>query len=359
MRISEKSPGAIYSGRGSASGRGRVARLPLHARAAALVAVMSLALVALLAVPTGGPAHAAPARPHVLSCNGPCVGITNPLYLAQGQLVAEGPVGANLTVEGSNWPTSTTLTVWPAPDANTCAQQQAQPPGYAGTIVVDSTGNAKGPYAWPQAANTVNQAYILCAVDGTTMVSPDVQSNGIDTYTVLAADPPAITLSSSTLLQGATLTVSGQNWFPQQALTVSVCTDNPCTGQPITSRSSGSAQDGTFQITLTIPESTAAGPYFVEVETANGALSAPPSGSAPQLTVSTPTPTPTPTATPAPTPIPSTPAPSSGSSGSPTLLIVALGTLSLLFLVGGIISIAVYTRTSPSPSIHQKSRIDW
>jgi hypothetical protein len=329
--------------------RERMARLPGPTRIAALAAIVSLALGTLLAAPPGPPAYAAPARPHALSCNGPCVGITNPVYLAQGQQVAEGPVGAHLTVEGANWPASTSITIWPAPDAATCAQQQAQPPDYAGQIVVNGDGNAQGSYVWPKAVNGVNQTYTLCAVDGTTTVSPNVQVNAPNTYTVLAANPPTLTVSPGAIIQGQdnSITVTGQNWFaPGQAVIVNVCTDASCTAQPIASQTIIPAQDtGTFQVTLSIPPATAPGAYFVEAATQNQALTAPPANSPPKLTISAPTPTPTPTPSPTPTPRP-TPTPPGSGKGSNASLIVLLGTLSLLFLIGGIISLAVYTRSN-------------
>ena len=326
----------------------RAARLPMRVRVAWIAALLSLTLGALLAVPTGQPASAASASPQVLSCNGPCVGITNPLYSSNGQLVAEGPVGAQLTVEGSNWPPSTTLTVWPSPDAATCALQQPTPPAYAGQLTVGGTGIVRGIYPWPMAANNVNQTYLLCAVDGTAITNPVVVSNGINLYTVLAADAPALTLAPTTITPGqdTPLMISGQNWLPQQPLNVTICSDSNCTTPSIASQTTASAQDGTFQITLTIKADTIPGSYFVLATSANGALKAPSQGSPAQLTVSTPTPTPTPTPSPTPTPTPNPTPPNSGKANT-TLLIVLLGAVSLLFLIGGIISIAVYTRGGP------------
>ncbi len=321
------------------------APVPALMRAVLLAALVSLALEALLAAPTARPASAAPAKAHLLSCTGPCVGITNPLYTAQDQVLAQGPVGAILTVEGANWPPSTTVTIWPAPDAATCAQQVAQPPGFAGTIRVNGIGTAQGTYIWPQEAGGVNQTYTLCAVDGGVTVPPDVQSNGINTYTVLAAEAPSLTVSPKTIVQGQnnSLTVSGQNWLPRQGLTVTVCSDNDCTEMPVASQNTVSEQDGTFQIILPIKDDIKAGSYFVKAETINHALQAPAGNQPPQLTVTTPTPTPTPTPSPTPTRTP-TPTPTPPPKSSPTLLIALLGTLSLLFLIGGIISIAIYTR---------------
>jgi hypothetical protein len=339
---------SIHTPGASQRARGRLARLPARTRLAVLAALASLTLAALLAAPTGLPARAAPGLPALLSCNGPCVGITNPLYPTNGQLVAEGPVGALLTVEGANWPPSTLITIWPAPDADTCAQQQAQPPSYAGTIPVNVAGNASGPYTWPKAANSVNQTYILCAVDGSASVSPDVQSNGITQYIVLAAAAPSLKVAPSNITQGqdSTLTISGQNWLPQQALTVTICSDAHCSTSPIANQTTASAQDGTFQITLTIKGDIAPGSYYVLAVTANGALKAPPGNAPAQLTINTPTPTPTSTPSPTPTPTP-TPTPPNSGKGNTLLLVVLLGMLAVVFLVGGIISLAIYMRGQP------------
>jgi hypothetical protein len=349
----ERHPGsrAIHALNTPQRERGRLARLPVQMRVALLAALVSLALGTWLAAPLSRPAQAAPARANIPSCNGPCVGITNPLYTAQGQLVAEGPVGAHLTVEGANWPASTILTIWPAPDANTCAQQQQQPPGYAGQITVNGAGNAQGSYDWPSAAHEVNRTYILCAVDGAASNITTTQSNGIDTYTVLAANPPSLAISPSTLTQGQpnnALTVRGKNWLPQQALTVTICSDaSNCATSQVANQTTASAQDGTFEITIPVPSTTAAGSYFVQAVSANNALTAPPANTPAQLTISTPTPTPTPTPSPTPTPTPTPPSTSSSDGkGGTILLIVLLGTLSVLFLVGGIISLSVYTRSN-------------
>ncbi len=335
--------------RAARAGRERLARLPMPVRVAFLAALASLALGTLLAAPIAQPVHAAPAIARLPSCNGPCVSITNPNYFSQGQPVAEGPVGANLTVEGANWPPSTTITIWPAPDAATCAAQLTQPPSYDGTINVNGVGNASGSYTWPSAANNVNQTYILCAADGAASNLTTTQSNGIDAYTVLSANPPSVNVSPTAVTQGqdTTLAISGQNWLPQQAMTVTVCSDlQNCQATAVASQSVGSAQDGSFQTNLTLKGDTPTGSYFVQVVSSNQALEAPPAGTSAQLTVSAPTPTPTPTPSPTPTPTPKPPPPS-GNSGSSTLLIVALGALSLLFLIGGIISIAIYTRGGP------------
>ena len=309
-----------------------------------LLAALAALLASLLLVAhyggAGGPVYAAPSIPQALTCVGPCVGITNPLY--QNGAVAEGPVGTHLTVQGAGWPANTTLMVWPVANATPCAEQADD----AGSIPVDAAGNALGIYDWPADASAVNQAYMLCGKDGA--VVSLVPANAPDTFTVLAAAAPAITVTPVGITQGGAVEVSGQNWLPAQTVTISICTNfsagSVCASRIIAGTSIDSAQEGSFQVTLNTDPAAPPGSYYVIATAHNNALTAPPAGSDPQLTVSTPTPTPTitPTPTVAPTPT-ATPTPSGGSGGN-ALLIALLGMLSMLFLIGGIISLAVYLR---------------
>lgn len=297
----------------------------------------------LLGVPPGPtPAQASAQRPLALTCNGPCVGITNPVYDGK----AEGPVGAHLTLEAANWPPNTTLTVWPALDAAACA---GQPSRDAATLSVDITGNAKATYDWPLTENKVNQTYLLCASDGAIVLNPAVQVNAPSSYTVLAASPASVSVTPNTINEGESVTISGTNWFPVQLLTIMICASTPaCTGDsPVVVRSLNSNDDGTFSIQPNIPLGTPPGLYYVVVASSNGALTAPASGASPNLSINAlPTPTPTATATATPVPTPTPPA-TSGGKGGTTLLIVVLGTLSLLFLIGGIVSMIIYVRSMP------------
>ncbi|HEY7124719.1 MAG TPA: hypothetical protein VH540_12260 [Ktedonobacterales bacterium] len=313
----------------------------LRPGAAALVFLCAWGLLAGLA-PGPAPAQASQQRPFALTCNGPCVGITNPVYDGK----AEGPVGAHLTVEAANWPPSSKLTIWPGLDAAACA---GQPPGNADTLNVDITGSARDTYDWPLTANKVNQTYLLCASDGTTVLNPTVQVNAPGSYTVLADTPASISIAPNTINEGANVTISGRNWLPAQSLTIMICANTPaCTSDPpVVTRSLNSGADGTFNIQPLIPLGTRQGLYYVVVTSGNGALTAPASGAGPNLSINTlPTPTPTATATPLPTPTP-TPPSTGGKGGGTTLLIVVLGTLSLLFLIGGIVSMIIYVRSLP------------
>lgn len=308
---------------------------------AALAALLATLLLAARSGGAGGPVHAAPSIPQALTCAGPCVGITNPLY--QNGAVAEGPVGTHLTVEGAGWPANTTLMVWPVANSTPCVQQAAD----VGSIPVDAAGNAAGIYDWPSDAGVVNQAYMLCGKDGS--VISLVPANAPNTFTVLAAAAPSITVAPLAITQGGAVEVSGQNWLPAQTVTISICTGfsagGVCASRIIAGTSVGSGQDGSFQVNLNTDLAAPPGPYYVIATAHNNALTAPPAGSDPQLTVSTPTPTPTITPTPTVMPTPTaTPTPSGGSGGGNALLIALLGMLSMLFLIGGIISLAVYLR---------------
>lgn len=319
--------------------------LDSNARQRVLLAALAALLVSLLLAAhnggVGSPVYAAPSIPLALTCVGPCVGITNPLY--QNGSIAEGPVGAHLTVEGAGWPANTTLMIWPVANGTPCGEQAAD----AGGIPVDAAGNALGIYDWPADAGAVNQAYMLCGKDGA--VVSLVPANAPNTFTVLAAAAPSITVAPLGITQGGAVEVSGQNWLPAQTVTISICTNfsagTVCASRIIAGTSIDSGQDGSFQVNLNTAADAPPGPYYVIATAHNNALTAPPAGSNPQLTVSTPTPTPTITPTPTVTPTPTaTPTPSGGSGGGNALLIALLGMLSMLFLIGGIISLAVYLR---------------
>lgn len=317
-----------------------------NARRGVLLAALAGGLVALLIVMMGGgagrPVHAAPALPRALTCLGPCVGITNPLY--QNGTIAEGPVGTHLTVQGAGWPANTKLMVWPVANGTPCGQQPAD----AGSIGVDGAGNAAGNYDWPADANAVNQVYMLCAQDG--LVVPVAPANAPNTFTVLAAAAPAVSVTPLAIAQGGAVVVSGQNWLPAQTVTISICAGfsdvSTCASPIIAGTTVGSAdQDGSFQVNLNTDPGAPPGPYYVIATAHNGALTAPPAGSDPQLAVNTPTPTPTITPTPTVTPTPTaTPTPTRPTGGGNGLLIALLGILSVLFLIGGVISLAVYFR---------------
>ena len=317
-----------------------------NARRGVLIAALAGGLAALLIVMLGGgagrPVYAAPALPHALTCIGPCVGITNPLY--QNATIAEGPVGTHLTVQGAGWPANTKLMVWPVINATPCGQQ----PANAGSITVDAAGNAAGIYDWPADANMVNQVYMLCAQDGA--IVPIAPANAPNTFTVLAAAAPALTITPPAITQGGAVEVSGQNWLPAQTVTISICAGfsdvATCASPIIAGTTVGSGDNGGFQVNLTTDPGAPPGPYYVIATAHSGALTAPPAGSDAQLGVNTPTPTPTITPTPTVTPTPTaTPTPSRGTGGGGNgLLIALLGILSVLFLIGGVISLAVYLR---------------
>ena len=318
-----------------------------HARLlTALLAGLLIELLAgLLGTPAGQAARSSPARPTILTCAGPCVGITHPR--SSNNSVAEGPVGTHLTVEGANWPSGSLLIVWPGVTQAACAQP---PTSDAKTLTVDSAGNAAGVYDWPTDTNQVGQTYMLCASDNGK--APTATANAPNTFLVLAAQPPLITASAALLAPGDSLVVSGQNWFTSLTVTISICpaaSDTGTCASPITSLQLSADANGNFQGQLMIPPDASPNSYYLVAANADGTLTAPQAGAPVQITVSEPTPTPTltPTPTVTATPKPAPGAPSSGGKGSTIFLVVVLGVFSLLFLVGGCISMVVYLRASP------------
>ncbi len=311
-----------------------------------LAGLLGALLAGLIGVPASQSARAAPHSPDILTCSGPCVGITHPR--SANNTLVEGPVGTHLTVEGAGWPAGSLLTIWPGATQAACAQPSTSD---AKTLPVDGAGNAAGSYDWPADANQVGHSYILCSNDNGKPAT--ATANAPNTFLVLAAQPPLITASSSTLAPGDAVIVTGQNWLPAQTVTVSICPNSSDTGtctSPIASLQLGSDANGTFQAQLTIPPDASVNSYYIVAANGDGTLTAPQAGAPVQITVSEPTPTPTltptPTATPRPTPTP-TPGPSTGGKGGTIFLVVVLGMFSLLFLIGGFISMAVYLRGSP------------
>src|SRR6202011_2943361 len=107
-------------------------------------------------------------------------------------------------------------------------------------------------------------------------------------FTVLASSPPAISVSPTSVSPKGTITFSGQNWVPPQAVTITV--SNNAFG-PIAANSTG-LNSGTFSVSFVVPSSTQAGSYTFTASTASKLLV---SGTI--TTTVTPSPTPTPTAT--------------------------------------------------------------
>ncbi len=203
--------------------------------------------------------------------------------------------------------------------------------------------------AWPGNAANPGTSYYICVVKH--------GSSALSSNTFTVAPPATISVAPSTAAPGTQVTVTGINWLPPQAITISIMAGNN-TSQEIASQSASADADGNLNVSLTIPASTQPGTYSVTAvapnettmnATASNALivtaTATPSASpSPSVTTS---PTVTPTLSASPTTTKNASAnDTSGSDGGPassTILFILIGTGILLVIFGCILFI-VYAR---------------
>jgi hypothetical protein len=343
----QRSSPASHAGRFTASSRVALA---------ALVALMLLAVGAALA----------PERARAGS-NGPKIVFTSPIYPGQNNGSAEGPVGANVSVQGSGWAADSPVTI-------TLADQQNDTSGQPGsactngspTVAIpglqpqqpDSGGNFGIPFQWPAAAGTQGHSYWACGTQA------GVSQPGVDFYTVLSANPPSAQINVSQAAPGSTITVTGQNWLPGNLpLGIIVAPCVACEPGYSSNAQAVSQPDGSFSAPVQVP--TAAPPgttLYVSVQSTDqnnsGALAVEDPTTAPHFTVVAQQ-APTPTHTPTPTPTNAAAATSaangngsgtSGNSSGNTVLIVLLAALGVVLLLAAGVAVLFFLRSrTPAP----------
>ncbi|MEO7001567.1 MAG: hypothetical protein ABI068_07175, partial [Ktedonobacterales bacterium] len=208
---------------GHARPRGASARrIALHVAQMSLCIVGLLALVGLLAAVSGQSAvalahQAQGMRQH--DASSVTLHITQP---APQSTTVEGPVGANVTVQGQAATAGDSYQLGYSIQSQGCASDfnaisAVQP------LTVDTNGSFTATFAWPQDANSVGASYYVCAMDQTTATNPVAQS--AEVFHVDAAAAPAITVvaldangtpapTSNSLVAGGRAQISGQNFFP-------------------------------------------------------------------------------------------------------------------------------------------------
>lgn len=226
----------------------------------------------------------------------------------QGQSNPQGPVGENAVVHGTYLPNQKLNLKLVPGDASTAAATVCLAAGtIVGSVNTDAAGNFTDNFKWPATANQVNMGYSVCTVspvDG-------MPHAGSTPYTVLSANPPSISISTTTLAQGDKIIVTGQDWVPPQPLTVNIAGCAACdpgntevTGGQTTSTG---LNTGTFSLTLTIPATTKPGKYVVDTTSGNGLLDAFYTSGIKHLTITAAAPVVTPTAASTPTQAATTP----------------------------------------------------
>jgi hypothetical protein len=273
-----------------------------------------------------------------------------------------GPVGTQVHVAGTNFGSLVTINLYTTTNNDPAQCRKGNPnshgltPFTPPTVMTQQDGTFAVDTSWPANANAVGAAYYICAVPDNALLLGTLSSNN---FTV--SPTPTISVSPTTVMTGGQITVSGLNWLPPQAVTISLINDAQTT--PILNTNATSDQNGNFTVTITIPANAPGGTYTISVTSdqspnvkavANGILTVT-SNVTPTPTVSptaTATAAPSPTTTPTTTPTTSsnggnngsTP-PSAGSpSGSLNFLLITMAGLGVLLVIVGVFLFVMYSR---------------
>lgn len=343
-------------------------------------ALSTLAMAGALTLALGALAPSAQAAPVAKGDAGAVtLDITQPTATSSGY--AEGPVGANLFIQG-HATAGDTIQLGVASRSDGCATGFRQLNGVSATAASDGSFTAS--FAWPQIAAVVGAHYYVCAQDTTANAIGSSQT----LFQVDSADVPTITLQEvndpnapapgagtptpttpnppdGAFYTGGFVDVKGQNFTPgntqvqilltQGQLTPTTASTPPLqvvSGNAVTSRSGDfhvvvqmpSGQTGQFVLSATSSDGTSSGPNAVLPTLVGSKLI--------QLGLA-PTPTPIPTATTAGvTPTVSNNNGGGGPSGPGTGKIVgaiALGLFSAIFFILGVAMLISASGMSSGP----------
>lgn len=191
----------------------------------------------------------------------------------------EGPVGEAVLVHGQNFTAGQQVKlVLVAGDSGSDATICQQTGVTVGHVTASSGGNFDATFAWPDQANQVNQAYSICGLQDGASTPTVLSSADGGPFTVLSANKPTFSVSATSVAAGGTLTVTGQNWVPAQALNITIasCADcDPGNNNIATAATTSIGRNtGTFSVNITIPATMAANNYVVNVTSQNGPLDA-------------------------------------------------------------------------------------
>lgn len=321
-----------------------------------------LALVGALALILGAQAPGAQAAPQAKGDPNPIsLDITQP---APTSGIAEGPVGANLYVQGQGT-AGDTIQIGIATRAAGCAT------GFESLNLsanVQNNGSFAVAFSWPQIANNVGDRYYICAQDTTASAVGASQS----LFQVDSANPPAISATEvsdpnaptpgpgtptptplnppdGTFYAGGFIEIKGQNFTPGGTAIEIIVTPvqiSPSTatlpplqivkGNPLSKR------DGSFDVIAQLP-ATQTGPLYINATSTDGASTVLPTLVGSQSANITLAPTPTPSPSPSPSPSASASATPGNKSTSPpgpgtgkVIGAIALGLFSAIFFILGV-----------------------
>lgn len=279
--------------------------------------------------------------------------------------IAEGPVGANISVQG-NATAGDSINLGVASRGDGCATGFQQLNGVTATAQAD--GSFTATFQWPQIANNVGERYFVCAQDttnsaiGASQTLFQVDSSDAPSITVTqVSDPTAPTPGAGTptpqppsppdgsIYAGGFIEVKGQNFTPggtpiQIVLTPSQLTlGTALSPLPLVSGEARTTHNGSFDIIVQAP-SGQTGQFYISATSTDGTGSTLPtlvgSESVQVVLQPTPTPGPTPTATPKASPTTDTGGTnvknSSGPGPARIIGAIALGLFSAIFFIIGV-----------------------
>ncbi len=322
---------------------------------------LALATGLALALALGALAPSAQAAPATMGDpNAVSLDITQP---SPNNGIAEGPVGANLQVQG-NATAGDTLLIGIALRTAGC-DTGFQPINLS--VTTQNDGSFSVAFAWPQLANNVGDRYFVCAQDMTASSSgssqslfqvdsagapaisvtevsdPNAATPGAGTPTVTPPNPP-----DGTYYAGGFIEVKGQNFTPggttiQILVTPTQLTSGTAASAPalqIVKGNNVSSHSGAFDVIAQLPTGQT-GQFYISATSQDGTDSALPtlvgSQSAKVAVAPTPTPSPSPSPSPAPTVTVGTgPQQPSGPGTGNIIGAIALGLFSAIFFILGV-----------------------
>ena len=254
----------------------------------------------------------------------------------------QGPVGAHLTIIGSNWGATDVLVGAAAPglscsDPNNWTQTFNHVRPQADQSIVFT-------FYWPNSLTATGGAYSICASNSVGAASVS--------YQLLSLSSPTLTLSPTTTTAGSLVSITGQNFVGSGSVTLSV-TDGQGKTRDLTTLSPN--ESGGISLTYQ-PRPTDVGDVVLH------AFTSAPQGMQPAIQVSAKlhvdaaaTPTVAATPTPAGPLAPNSPG---GNGDSSTMLIVALvavGLLALVAVAGAIFFFMMRKRNNPGEDVNYGS----
>src|SRR5258708_10778673 len=141
------------------------------------------------------------------------------IYVGENNGYPWGPVGENASVKGENYPANQQYRlVLIQGDSNNDATLCKSPVATVGTATSNSAGQFYQNFLWPVAAGQVNKGYTICAI----LIAGCSRANSKDDgpFPVLTSRHPIMDISSTSVAAGGTITVTGHNWVPPQAVNI-------------------------------------------------------------------------------------------------------------------------------------------